>query len=69
MITQSSAIEKANAREERFVEETRRISEIADKLLLQMITQSSATEKANARAERFAEETRRISEIADRLVL
>jgi hypothetical protein len=31
MITQSSAIEKANARAERFAEETRRISEITGK--------------------------------------
>ncbi len=33
MITQSSAIEKANARAEKFAEETRRISEIADRLV------------------------------------
>jgi hypothetical protein len=66
MITQFSSTEEANARGERFAEETRRISEIADRLLLLMITQFSATEEANARAERFAEETRRISEITDR---
>jgi hypothetical protein len=34
MITLSSAIEKVNARAERFTEETRRISEIADRLVL-----------------------------------
>jgi hypothetical protein len=34
MITQSSVTEKANARAERFTEETRRISEIADRLVL-----------------------------------
>jgi hypothetical protein len=59
MITQSSATEEATARAERFAEETRRISEIADRIVLSMITQSSATEEANARAQRFAEETGR----------
>jgi hypothetical protein len=68
MITLSSATEEAYARTERFAEETRRISKIADRLVVSMITLSSATEEANARAERFAEETRKISEIADRLV-
>jgi hypothetical protein len=34
MITQSSTIEEANARAERFAEETRRISEIADRIVL-----------------------------------
>jgi hypothetical protein len=34
MITQSSATEEANAREERFTDATRRISEIADRLVL-----------------------------------
>jgi hypothetical protein len=34
MIIQSSIIEKANARVERFAEETRRVSEIADRLVL-----------------------------------
>jgi hypothetical protein len=33
MINLSSAIEEANARAERFAEETRRISEIADRLV------------------------------------
>jgi hypothetical protein len=33
MITQSSAKEEANARTERFAEETKRISEIADRLV------------------------------------
>jgi hypothetical protein len=34
MITLSSATEEANARAEMFAEETRRISEIADRLVL-----------------------------------
>jgi hypothetical protein len=34
MITQSYATEEANARAERFAEETRRISEIAEMLVL-----------------------------------
>ncbi len=34
MMSQSSATEEANARVERFAEETRRISEIADRLVL-----------------------------------
>jgi hypothetical protein len=34
MITQSSTTEKASARVERFAEEARRISEIADRLVL-----------------------------------
>ncbi len=34
MITQSSPTEEANARVERFAEETRRISEITDRLVL-----------------------------------
>jgi hypothetical protein len=34
MITQSSAIEEANTRAERFAEETRRMSKIADRLVL-----------------------------------
>jgi hypothetical protein len=34
MITQSSTTEEANARAERFAEETKRISEIADRLVL-----------------------------------
>jgi hypothetical protein len=67
MITQSSATEEANARAERFAEETRRISEIADRLVVN--DHPVLCHEANARAERFAEETRRISEIADRLVL
>jgi hypothetical protein len=33
MIAQSSATEEANARAERFMEETRRISKIADRLV------------------------------------
>jgi hypothetical protein len=34
MITQSSAIEKADSKAERFAEDIRRISEIADRLVL-----------------------------------
>jgi hypothetical protein len=59
MITQSSATEEANARAERFAEETTRISEIADRSVLYMIILSSATEEANASAKR---------EVYDRIV-